>query len=311
MAQAVRVITTALAAAATTMMSCNQNNCLRAIEALSPRDMGLQTAPVAPATVTVTATSFETATTTLLIPRGGYQQRDVIPPSIPTVTPRKITVAPSSIPKYASACSGIASYRSACSCIGVTQSTTTAPTQTLTVVATGTTTVTTCEDPLPTFALKLSNSGIVYNDIALDGTYANADNGYGYLLGFNGVDRSRTDFYRLMGRTGGNLAMPSNGFIAYTETGQGFEMLHFDQQQNVFSSGYFAAYCSINIHSGLLTCSTGPSQNVLQLCPGDAITDDIFIGEELRYGCVAVTINVEPVCTVPPPAGSGGGKVSR
>ncbi|MCJ1437630.1 hypothetical protein MMC27_007017 [Xylographa pallens] len=61
--------------------------------------------------------------------------------------PRQMTVAPSSIPAYASACSGTSQYSSACSCIGVTPTTTTvtAPTttttKTITVSNTATSTV--------------------------------------------------------------------------------------------------------------------------------------------------------------------------
>ena len=50
-----------------------------------------------------------------------------------------MTVAPSSIPTYASACSGSVRYSSACSCIGVTKSTTTAPTPITTTTVTATT----------------------------------------------------------------------------------------------------------------------------------------------------------------------------
>ncbi|MCJ1396542.1 hypothetical protein MMC18_009433 [Xylographa bjoerkii] len=55
-----------------------------------------------------------------------------------TLAPRQMTVAPSSIPSYASACSGSARYSSACSCIGVTKSTTTAPTPVTTKTVTAT-----------------------------------------------------------------------------------------------------------------------------------------------------------------------------
>ena len=58
--------------------------------------------------------------------------------------PRQMTLAPSSIPAYASACSGTSQYSSACSCIGVTQTTKTviAPTTTTTTTITVTTTAT-------------------------------------------------------------------------------------------------------------------------------------------------------------------------
>ncbi|MCJ1401562.1 hypothetical protein MMC11_004778 [Xylographa trunciseda] len=55
-----------------------------------------------------------------------------------TIAPRQMTVTPSSIPSYASACSGSVRYSSACSCIGVTKSTTTAPTPITTKTVTAT-----------------------------------------------------------------------------------------------------------------------------------------------------------------------------
>ena len=49
-----------------------------------------------------------------------------------------MTVEPSAIPSYASACSGSVRYSSACSCVGATKSTTTAPTPVTTTTVTAT-----------------------------------------------------------------------------------------------------------------------------------------------------------------------------
>lgn len=59
---------------------------------------------------------------------------------------RQVTVQPSSVPTYASACSGTVRYSSACSCWGITAKTTTAPTPltTTTKTVTATITVTAC-----------------------------------------------------------------------------------------------------------------------------------------------------------------------
>ena len=45
---------------------------------------------------------------------------------------RQVTVVPSSVPSYASACSGTSRYSSACSCWGITATTSTAPAPTVT-----------------------------------------------------------------------------------------------------------------------------------------------------------------------------------
>ena len=55
-----------------------------------------------------------------------------------------ITISPSNVPTYASACSGTARYSSACSCWGITACTTTEPTPTATVSTTVTVTVSVC-----------------------------------------------------------------------------------------------------------------------------------------------------------------------
>ena len=61
------------------------------------------------------------------------------------IVPRSLTVVPSSIPAYASACSGLVHYSSACSCVGVTNSITTVspPSTTITITITSATASTT------------------------------------------------------------------------------------------------------------------------------------------------------------------------
>lgn len=72
----------------------------------------------------VTATAVETATafaTVVGVRRRGEAAvlaRSAVPEGIVQAQP--VTVAPSSIPTYASACSGSVRYSSACSCIGIT-----------------------------------------------------------------------------------------------------------------------------------------------------------------------------------------------
>ncbi|MCJ1290149.1 hypothetical protein MMC34_001685 [Xylographa carneopallida] len=97
-------------------------------------------------TITDVITVPVTETVTLAPPVETLKKRALHPdlraPAI-SLAARQMTVAPSSIPTYASACSGAVRYSSACSCIGVTKSTTTAPTPitTKTVTATAVQTV--------------------------------------------------------------------------------------------------------------------------------------------------------------------------
>jgi hypothetical protein len=78
-------------------------------------------------TVVVTTTTF----TTVYVPgEGGAApaRRDVKPwdhKLTNSIVARQVTVAPSKVPTYASACSGTVRYSSACSCIGISQKTTT------------------------------------------------------------------------------------------------------------------------------------------------------------------------------------------
>jgi len=116
---------------------CAGNNCNRAVTGtragiapLSSRSADCASyllTTVTPKPVTVTVTDFVTTT--------GAAKRDAL-------VDRQVTVWPSSVPAYASACSASGEYASACSCFGVTGSVTTVATPTVTV----TTTVDTCDD---------------------------------------------------------------------------------------------------------------------------------------------------------------------
>ncbi|MCJ1354101.1 MAG: hypothetical protein MMC33_004088 [Icmadophila ericetorum] len=119
--------------------------------------------------VTVVSTDDITATTTTTI----VGLTLTLPPTTVTVgggspmfkregdlAARQVTVVPSSIPTYASACSGSVRYSSACSCIGVTASTTTAPSPstTVTVTATYAPTITTETTTDSTFVVTTTDS---------------------------------------------------------------------------------------------------------------------------------------------------------
>lgn len=220
------------------------------------------------------------------------KERDAAPEPVLDIVPRQVTASPTSIPTYASACSGAVRYSSACSCIGATHTTTTAKAPTTTVSST--TTVTECAKPLPTFVLQLENSGIVLNGVPLDGTYAQFDDGDGPIIGFNGSPRSQAIILSL--NAAGNLVMDQNGLIAATDYGQSMELLHFNDVADATATEN-PAVCSVA--GGQLKCSTG-APKILMLCPGFAVTNDVFIGVSLEPApCVSPTFKVVPVCVVP------------
>lgn len=221
-------------------------------------------------------------------------KRDAAREAALDIVPRQVTATPSSIPAYASACSGAVRYSSACSCIGATHTTTTVKAPTKTTTISKTSTITECASPFPTFVLQLENSGIVLNGIALDGTYAEYDDGDGPLIGFNGSPRSEAIILSL--NAAGNLVMDQNGLIAYTDYGQSMELLHFEDVADAYATAN-PADCSVS--GGQLTCSTG-APKILMLCPGFAVTNDVFIGVSLEPApCVSPTFKVVPVCVVP------------
>ncbi|MCJ1242837.1 hypothetical protein MMC30_000032 [Trapelia coarctata] len=102
---------------------CNSNNCARA----------------------VTGTRFPTSVQSAHRTDCSSFMKVVVTPAPTTITvtlnykakrsmeKRQITVVPSAVPTYASACSGTSKYSSACSCWGITKTTSTAPTPTVTV----------------------------------------------------------------------------------------------------------------------------------------------------------------------------------
>jgi hypothetical protein len=121
--------------------ACPGNNCNRAVTGTragilpaSSRSADCSSyllTTVTPAAVTVTVTDYAdgSATSSAAAKREELHERQV-------------TVVPSAVPTYASACSDPGDYASACSCFGITGKVTTAATPTVT----STTTVDTCED---------------------------------------------------------------------------------------------------------------------------------------------------------------------
>lgn len=133
--------------------------------------------------------------------------------------------------------------------------------------------------------------------------YANIDTGDGDLIGFNGGPESEAAYFSLNAMN--NLVMdqeefnndPNEKLIAYTASGQSFELLHLDTPYAVYTTDV-PTICSIA--GAVLKCSnSGGSSKLLQLCPGRAVTDDLFIGNVVESGCVAPTLEVVPVCLLP------------
>ncbi|KAK8084419.1 hypothetical protein PG997_005690 [Apiospora hydei] len=120
---------------------CNADNCARAVTGTrrGPESMSsfrqdctsfmstTVTPPMSTVIVTTTADSCD-------------EEEDVAPQTLLKRVQEKraeaVTVFPTAVPTYASACSGAVRYSSACSCWGVTAAVTTAPTPVITVTIT-------------------------------------------------------------------------------------------------------------------------------------------------------------------------------
>ncbi|KAK7942503.1 uncharacterized protein PG986_011616 [Apiospora aurea] len=121
---------------------CNADNCARAVTGTrrGPESMSsfrqdctsflstTVTPPMSTVIVTTTADSCD-------------EEEDVAPQTLLKRVQEKraegaVTVVPTAVPAYASACSGAARYSSTCSCWGVTAAVTTAPTPVITVTIT-------------------------------------------------------------------------------------------------------------------------------------------------------------------------------
>jgi len=117
------------------------------------------TVTVTPSPVTVFSTSFTTSTTTLSITTSTTDV-EVYNNNKKRGTIGAVTVSPTAVPAYASACSGTARYSSACSCAGVTASYTTVATPTTTITVTAAPSTTTEQ----TVATATATAGGVYQD---------------------------------------------------------------------------------------------------------------------------------------------------
>lgn len=127
--------------------ACNADNCARAVTGTRPGKLPVVSDRQADCSsfmlITVTpdaSTTITTKTVTTTFTQPVLAKRGDAAP----LTPRAVTVSPSVVPTYASACSGPSRYSSACSCWGITQMTTTVPTPVTTITKTTTVTSSVC-----------------------------------------------------------------------------------------------------------------------------------------------------------------------
>ncbi|MCJ1431477.1 Mucin-2 [Xylographa pallens] len=271
-------------------------------------------------TITATATAFITTTipitttasvTTPLPPpptsaaplKKRYDPAALVRHPSASLAPRQVTVKPSSIPTYASACSGAAGYSSACSCIGVTAARTTAPAPSTTVTITRTavvtvsgTTPTTPTAPAQCSSLTLQavGGGDDANGFAIDGLYAQvADSGDGvdddviYFV----ADPSAATVFDLSAAG----ALSAAGYVANSDAGPAAFVLYFNTQADIDAFGYSPATCSVTPASTLL-CVDG-TQTRFEICMGlvDAGAGVVF-SSTVDAGCVPITFKVLPSC---------------
>jgi len=338
----------AAAAPPASTSACNEDNCLRAVQAsaFTTRQgtvdcMSYFLTTVTPATSTSTVTVTATATTTdlftvtnivtltsvisdvIVVPEtatvtvDARRKRNSIPLARPAVdlVARQMTVAPSSIPAYASACSGSVRYSSACSCIGVTKSTTTAPTP----ITTKTVTVTTVQ----TSDITLSSSATLVVDVtttvldtttvatatttvcavgpsetfvlsAVGGTY----NGqYAYLAPIPDSDGDGD-----MGILFGSLStastfnvdaaghLSSGNHYANSDAGIPEDFVFFDTAAVISTSGFPYTTCAI-LPGGALQCSNG-IETIFQTCSGlyGVSFPGLVLADTIESGCTALAL---------------------
>ncbi|MCJ1387000.1 hypothetical protein MMC17_010129 [Xylographa soralifera] len=315
------------AAAAPTSTACNENNCLRAIQASAfPTRHGtadcssyfLTTITPATTTFTATATAFSTttvpftytATVDVLAPRSTtaplkkrYDPAALVRHRSASLAPRQATIKPSSIPTYASACSGAAGYSSACSCIGATAARTTAPapsttvtiTRTAIVTASSTTTVATATAQCSSFLLQALGGGDDANGFPINGLYAqvaDADDGLGDDVIYFVADPAAAS---LLALSPAGALSTTDGYIANSDAGPAEFLLYFNTQAEIDAYGYAPATCSVTPAS-TLQCVDG-SQTMFEICLGlvDAGGGVVF-SSEADPECVPIAFKVVPSC---------------
>ena len=226
---------------------------------------------------------------------------------------RQVTVEPSSIPTYASACSGSVRYSSACSCIGVTAttitvatpsttktvSTTVTPTvvtlyttlQTQTVVTTDSTVIVTTTDAtaaVTSVSTVTANPPSTFELVASSGSYSGQ---YAYL------SESGVIFFTSDPTEAATFAFSASGIL---QDADGVDAYFYSSYSNSYAPiafqsddipGLSALQCTISATSEL-SCING-AFSVLAVCGDLAIlpTDSAEYTTD-NYGCDPITLSV-------------------
>ena len=88
----------------------------------------------------------------------------------------------------------------------------------------------------------------------------------------------------------GNLVIDQLDIIGYQDPGQTEELLHFESAEEVQANGGIPAVCDVG--SGVLKCKAAKGNKHLVLCPGEAVTDDLFLVDVVEKGCFEVKLKV-------------------
>ncbi|MCJ1472712.1 hypothetical protein MMC13_001361 [Lambiella insularis] len=285
----------------------------------TPTTITVTITDVVPVTFTATLT---TDLTTLVI--------TVLTETVDEVLKRQMTVKPTSIPAYASACSNSVRYSSACSCIGVIASTTTAPTpsttvtktQTVTQVATSVATntvfqtstvavtavvtgVTTINVPAtatvsvfvtPTSFILQATGGPIDGQYTMPTQLPDAAFGSEIILFSSDISSAGTFSIDAMGHltssNGGELA-DQNPTDGSSESGDDYNILFLDTPSN--AAGFPQSTCSVAL-PGTLMCTEADGRNIFQYCSVsfDGLSAYFVLDAVVRSGCTAATLTVIP-----------------
>jgi len=254
---------------------CNANNCLRAVKAGAfPTRKTIEDCSsfmaitVTPATFTITSTIATTFTTLAEPPTETLKRRNYNPhPAREVIEVRQVTVSPTAVPAYASACTGIVKYSSACSCIGVTQYTVTAATPVTTVTTSVTTTATVtptgaCPDSSFRFVILDETTGL-YGSLNSNTAVSDSD-----FLDFSATDPQSASPFSFDSDCRIDFG-PGNGLSAVIDNPGEFVDYHYVYIITPSGGTGFQqtpVYCAVSV-GGVLTCSV-QNQDILQTFGG-------------------------------------------
>ncbi|MCJ1289975.1 hypothetical protein MMC34_001510 [Xylographa carneopallida] len=225
-----------------------------------------------------------------------------------SLAPRQMTVQPSSIPSYASACSGSVRYSSACSCVGATAATSTAPTPVTTTTVTvttvqtsvvtqtssatlvidvsttildtltvATTTVTECAGPNPTSFLLSAVGGTYAGQYAQVGL---SSDGVDDVITFGPQSAAATFALDAVGQ------LFVGGEYANTDAGATAGVFYFNTQAQIAAHGYVPVTCSV-LAGNALSC-LDQAETQFQSCTNpDGSGSPVVLATGLLSGCTA------------------------